>query len=208
MPRKRRSHSSFDGGSALEGRGDELASLAALLLDEHGHDNYAGAKRSAARRLGYSEAQAARLDNRKVAAALRERQAGPELEEVLRDLRREALQAMSLLRDFEPRAQEVLVEGPLLGEPGFELHLTADAPEQVVLFLDARKIPARLGNAPLRFAGGREADIPSLSFRAGEWRVRLLVFPPGAGLGAPLSEETGKPQRRLSAAQLQAVDGG
>jgi hypothetical protein len=185
--------------------GDALIELAASLLDDHGHDSFAAAKRSAARRLGCSEAQAARVDNRAIADVLRERQSTPEHAQMLAELRREALRAMRLLADFDPRAVGSLADGLHLGEPGFALHLVADTPEEVLLFLATRRIPARSAELRQRFSGGAERDVPCLSFRAGELWVRLLVFAPGDARAAPLAEIDGKPLQRLKLAQLEAL---
>jgi len=183
----------------------ELAELAAQLLDEHGLCGYEVAKRSAARRLKRSSAEAARLDNRLVAEALRRRQSGPQAVAQLAECRREALRAMDLLADFSPRAVGGVVDGLRRGEPGFTLHLSADAPEQVLLFLAERRIPAEPDDVRLRFAGGIERDIPKLSFLAGCWRVRLLVFDDRAAAAAPLAELDGRPLRRLNRERLAAL---
>ena len=183
----------------------ELAELAAQLLDEHGLHGYEAAKRSAARRLRRSSAEVARLDNRQIAEALRRRQSGPQATAQLTERRREALRAMDLLADFSPRATGGLLDGLRRGEPGFTLHLFADAPEPVLLFLAERRIPAESGDVRLRFAGGIERDIPELSFLAGPWRVRLLIFDDRAGAVAPLAEVDGKPLRRLNRDRLAAL---
>lgn len=120
-----------------------IASLAARLMAEDGIDDFGLAKRKAARQLGVSESEAL-PNNAEVEAELRAYQAlyqGEEQQARIQSLRRIALSAMDLLKDFE-----VYLTGPVLAGTagryaGVDLEVFTDDFKSVEIFLLNHNIP-------------------------------------------------------------------
>ena len=176
----------------------QIAVEAGRIMAEEGVRDYSAAKRKAAERLGV-HGRGGLPSNLEVDEAMQEYQRlflGAEHAARLRRLREVALEAMTLLADYEPR----LVGGVLRGTAGPEevvnLLLYADTPEEVALFLDARGIRTRAEEQRFRFGRREWADVPGWTYVAGDVTLRLAVFPPEALRRPPLSPVDGRAMRR------------
>ena len=121
---------------------ERLAQEAARLIHEHGIQDYGLAKRKAARRLGVREAGAL-PSNSEIEASVTEWQRifEPETHESqLESLRRLAVEVMLFFVEFEPRLAGPVLSGAITVSSAIELHLFTDAPEEVVLKLESRRI--------------------------------------------------------------------
>jgi hypothetical protein len=184
-----------------------LAYEAARILAESGDQEFARARRKAAERLGVRDRRLL-PDNGEIQAALLEQQQlfrGAEQEDVLRRLRQAALEAMAVFARFEPRLAGPVLEGSADRNAAVQLHLFADAVEQLAFQLLDRHIPWRQGEREYRFGDGTSRVYPALSFHAGDTPFELTCFPLSGLREAPLSPIDNRPQRRATAAQVRAL---
>ncbi len=184
-----------------------LAQTAARLMAESGIRDFAMAKRKAAQRHGVEQSRNL-PSNEEIEAALFEyqrlfrsdTQAG-----LLRQLRETALKAMIMLEQFQPCLVGPVLNGSADENTPVYLHLFADTPEQVLLFLMERHIPYEQGERTVHLANGRTGYYPKFSFVAGETAIELTVFPLDGPRQPPLSPVDGKPMKRASRKQLEAL---
>lgn len=114
-----------------------IADLAARLIAEHGITDYGLAKRKAARQLGLPEGNGL-PSNEEVDAALIERQALYEPEEVaqhLAALRDQALEVMRVFARFDPALTGAVASGAVSEHSLIELDITADSSKDFEQFL-------------------------------------------------------------------------
>ncbi len=188
---------------------EHIAREAARILVESGSRNFLQAKRKAAQRLGV-EGERGLPGNDEVERALYEYQRlfHPDRHDAdLRRLRETGLQAMRLLERFSPRLVGAVLEGTADRYSEVNLHLFADAVEEVGLFLMDQGIPAELMDRRLRDARGRQVQQPEYRFMAGDVPVGLTVFVGPGERQSPLSPVDGRPMRRASLAQVSALLG-
>lgn len=154
-----------------------IAAAAARMMAEDGVEDFALAKRKAARQLGAEETQSLPR-NEEIETELRAHQAlyqGEEQRHRVHYLRERALEAMQLLSQFRP----YLVGGVLKGTAGrysdIDLQLFTDDSKEVELFLLNRNI--RYDVSDLRhFAGDRIRAVPVLKL---DWlgvAVNLAIY--------------------------------
>lgn len=185
----------------------QLAEDAARILLEEGVVDYGLAKRKAAQQAGIDP----RHDlptNREIETALLERHrlfsTAATREEACRRLGI-ALQIMNVLHFLQPRLVGPLVQGILEQQPDIRLHGFAETVEEVILALAERRIMCRSGERRYR---GAHADqrVPYLRFVGPEnSRVEMTVFPLDGIRQAPPSPVDGRPMRRLSVAEVNAL---
>jgi len=184
------------------------AELAARHIREGGMD-MASARSKAARQLGLSlrEGNPALPSRRDIQSALASQlalfQTG-DARQALADKRHAALQAMDFLQRFSPRLCGPVLEGSAQPGDPVMLHLHADTPEDVALFLHDQQLPARLGHAPLRLSNGVEL-LPHWQLVVDGTSFQLWVLPPHALRAPPLDGVDHRPLARASAAQLRAL---
>ena len=144
------------------GRNDirnHIAHLAARLMAEDGIEDYALAKRKAARQAGIPDTRALPT-NDEIAAALQVyRTIYHEFEhrDRLRSLREKAVRAMRELAAFRPYLTGSVLNGNAGKYAGIDLQLFTDNVKAVELFLMEHRIPYRA--AQTRIFSGQEARI-------------------------------------------------
>jgi hypothetical protein len=184
-----------------------VADEAARVMDEQGIDDFLLAKRKAAERLGVVDASILPR-NTEIEAALMMRQrlfqAGRHEAEIA-ELRRSALQAMRLVADFEPRLVGPVLSGTASVHSEITLHLFSETPEAVSIRLDERGIPHESLERRVRFERDRTASFPAFRFVAGRQTVDAVVFPLDGIRQSPCSPVDGKPMRRATAAEVEAL---
>ncbi|HZN85293.1 MAG TPA: hypothetical protein VFB53_00780 [Burkholderiales bacterium] len=157
----------------------EIAAAAARLMAEDGIDDFALAKRKAARQLGAADTESLPA-NAEVEEALRAYRAlyqADEHPELVLELRRAALEAMRALQQFNP-----YLTGPVLtGNAGpyaqIELQLYPDSAKDIELFLLERNIAFETSEGR-RFAGDRARAVSVFTLDWGGAPVRLSVLDP------------------------------
>jgi hypothetical protein len=156
-----------------------IAAAAARLMAEDGIDDFALAKRKAARQLGVPDAQALPA-NDEIEAELRAYLALYQAEEHpqrVAELREIALDAMQTLERFNPYLTGPVLKGIAGPYAEIELQLFPDSVKDVEIFLLDRKLTYDTQEGR-RYAGDRVRAVSVLTLR---WRgapLRLSIFDP------------------------------
>lgn len=178
---------------------------ARIILDE-GLDDFRAAKRKAAERLGLPAGRNL-PGNSEIEAALMERQrlfATPRERSRLERLRQSALQAMRLLRAFEPRLVGSVLRGTAHAHSDVNIHVFTDSVEDVVFCLMEAGIPHRNVERRLRTWDGAQT-YPAIRFVAGDVEVEVVVFPYDGLRQAPPSPVDGRPMERAGLGKLESL---
>ncbi len=181
-----------------------IAAEAARIMAEQGIDDFLAAKRKAAQRLGAPETRNLPRNveiERELAAYQRLFQSATQPRH-LRRLRERACEAMEFFARFNSRLVGSVLSGTAGAHSDINLHLFADTPEEVVLFLLEERIPFERGERRLRVGRDQSAVFPVFRFLAGDTPIDLTVFPVNGIRQAPCSPVDGRPMRRAS---LEAV---
>jgi predicted nucleotidyltransferase len=184
-----------------------VAEEAARIMREQGVDDFLLAKRKAADRLGVTDGSILPR-NTEIEAALVAHQrlfAADRHEADLAALRRSALEAMRLMSDFQPRLVGPVLTGTASAHSEINLHLFTESPEAVSIRLEERGVPHEVLERRLRYERDRIVTYPALRFVAGRQTVDAVVFPLNGIRQAPSSPVDGKPMRRASAAEVEAL---
>src|SRR5688500_7571963 len=184
-----------------------LAQEAARIMAEQGIDDYRLAKRKAAERLGATDI-AVLPKNTEIEAALADHQRLFESHthsSTLRDIRRTALQAMRLLKRFDPRLVGPVLSGTASAHSEVNLHLFAEGAESVALHLLDNGIPHRIAERRLRYEPDRLMSYPVVRFVAGNRDIDAVVFPINGIRQSPASPVDGRPMRRANTEELETL---
>jgi len=156
-----------------------IAAAAARLMAEDGIDDFALAKRKAARQLGASETQSLPR-NDEIEAELRAYRALYQAEDhprVLDELRRIALDAMQALEHFSPYLTGPVLKGTAGPFAEIELQLFPDSAKDVEIFLLDRNIPFTTHEGR-RYSGDQARATSFISLLWQDVPLRLAVFDP------------------------------
>lgn len=181
-----------------------LAQEAARLMAEQGIDDFLLAKRKAAERLGATDASVLPR-NTEIEAALAQHHrlfTGDDHTSALAGLRRTALRAMRLFRDFEPRLVGPVLSGTASSHSEINLHVFSETPEAVALGLLEHDIPHQPVERRLRYEPGRVVAYPGFRFVAGNQPIEVVVFPVDGIRQAPCSPVDGRPMRRADMGEV------
>jgi predicted nucleotidyltransferase len=184
-----------------------IAQEAARLMSEEGIQDFYAAKRKAAQHLGAPDTRNMPR-NQEVEVALQEYQRLFRSEQQtghLRVLREAAVQAMRFLAGFKPRLVGSVLSGTAGRHADINLHLFADTPEEVSLFLMDNSIPFHPAQKRLRISREAWQEFPAYEFMAGDQAVELVVFPCEGRREAPRSPVDGRPMRRARVEEVEAL---
>ncbi len=176
-----------------------IAMEAAKHMSNSGVTDYQRAKRKACQQLGVPDTRNL-PSNQEIRDALFEYQSlfkSDKQPQQLRQLRETAIEAMRFFKQFNPRLAGDVLAGSANEFSNVELHLFADYPEQVSLFLMEESIPYQQKQKRISYHAESEEFIPVFSFIADEVGVELLVFPGDAIRRAPNSTVDGRPMQRV-----------
>lgn len=179
---------------------------AARLLAQGEAGGLDEARRKAAARLGVSLRHLP--DNAEIEQALKQYQSLFQADNHttrLRQLRQAALNAMRLLEPFEPRLVGPVLSGTAPPHSPVHLHLFADTPEAVALFLLERRIPCDQDERRVRYTAEQGETLPLYRFVAGDITLELTVFPAHAPRLRPLSPVDNRPMQRVDAATVESL---
>jgi len=184
-----------------------IAQEAARLVTEEGVQDYYAAKRKAAQRLGAPDTRNMPR-NSEIEAALEEYQRlfrGEQQAVQLQALREGAVQAMRFLTEFNPRLVGSVLSGTAGQHADINLHLFADTPEEVSLFLMETHIPFQPSHKRMRINREEWQEFPSYELLAGDHAVELVVFPREGRREAPRSPVDGKPMQRAGLEEVEKL---
>ena len=176
-------------------------------MAEEGVLDFHAAKRKAAERLNLPEGQHL-PSNPEIEQALSEHLQlfhSRDLPQTLQRLHRLAVQAMRLLERFEPRLVGSLLTGHVTRFSEIQIHVIADAPERVAFLLQENSIPYEETSKRLRYGGDRSAIVPVYGFLAEDTAIEVSVLTPAAAREAPLSPVDGRPMKRATLKEVEAL---
>jgi hypothetical protein len=183
-----------------------IAAAAARLMAEDGIDDFALAKRKAARQLGVTEAQAL-PGNDEIEAELREYLAlyqADEHPQRIAELREIALDAMRALERFNPYLTGPVLKGIAGPYAEIELQLFPDSVKEVEIFLLDRNLSydTREGR---RYAGNRAHAVSVLSLTWDGAPLRLSIFDPRDERVALKTSQAGRVADRAGITEVGAL---
>jgi hypothetical protein len=185
-------------------RRSQIAHLAARLMAEDGIEDYALAKRKAARQAGSPDTRELPT-NDEIDLALRTYQQIYHREEHrdrLRELRGIAVRAMRELAQFNPYLTGSVLSGNAGKYADIDLQLFTDNVKAVELYLIDRGIPYEAAQCRL-YAGEELRTVPVYTIYDGGAEIRISVFT-ALELRAPL--RTSLEGKAIEHAKLQAVE--
>jgi len=183
-----------------------IAAAAARIMAEEGIDDFARAKRKAARRLGAADSEALPA-NDEIEAELRDYLAlyqAEEHPERIGELRRVALEAMRALERFSPYLTGPVLSGIAGPYAQIELQLFPESSKEIELFLLDRGIRYEASDER-RYTGDRARAVAVL---ATEWQgvpLRLSVFDPRDERAAMKTTQAGKVAARAGIAEVRTL---
>lgn len=154
-----------------------IAQSAARLIAEDGIQDYAAAKRKAARQIGVPDSHSL-PSNSEVEMALRAYQELYQKDEqpaLLKCLRQQALAAMQLLERFNPHLTGSVLSGTATRHSDINLQLFTDNVKEVELFLLNRGMPYETGEKRFRI-NDELLPVPTFTFQGESAEIRLAVF--------------------------------
>ena len=183
-----------------------IAAAAARLMAEDGIDDFALAKRKAARQLGAPETEALPT-NDEVEAELEAYRAlyqADEHPELLAELRRIALDAMRAFERFSPYLTGPVLKGTAGPYAEIELQLFPESPKDVEIFLLEQHIPfsTREGR---RFSGDRAHAVSVFTLNWEDAPLKLSVFDPRDERIAMKTSQAGRVMDRAGIAEVGAL---
>jgi hypothetical protein len=158
---------------------ERIAHLAARLMAVDGIDDYARAKRKAARQAGAPDTRNL-PNNDEVENALRAYQQlyqADEQRERLRHLRQRAREMMRLLDRFDPYLSGAVVSGSAGKYSGIDLFLFTDSMKDVEMFLLDRHIAYRSAERRL-YIGDELRGVPNFGVSTEDADFDITVFAP------------------------------
>jgi hypothetical protein len=193
-------------GTRQTGMRARIAAAAARIMAEDGIDNFALAKRKAARQLGAAETEALPA-NDEVEAELRAYRALYQPEEHpqrIAELRRTALDAMRALERFSPYLTGPVLKGTAGPYAEIELQLFPESAKEVEIFLLERRI-AYTTHEGRRFSGDRAHAMSVLSLTWQDAALKLSVFDPRDERLALKTSQVGRVMDRAGIAEVAAL---
>ena len=189
---------------------ERIAATAARIMAEDGIDDFALAKRKAARQLGAprgDEMREALPTNDEIEEELRAYRAlyqPEEHSERITELRRIALDAMRALERFSPYLTGPVLKGTAGPYAEIELQLFPESPKEVELFLLERRL-AFATHEGKRFSGGRAHAMSVFSLAWQDAPLKLSVFDPRDERLALKTSQAGRVMDRAGIAEVGAL---
>ena len=190
-------------GSRQNGTRARIAAAAARIMAEDGIDDFALAKRKAARQVGAEDTQALPA-NDEIEAELRAYRAlyqPSEHPERITQLRRIALDAMRELQSFNPYLTGAVLTGLAGPYAEIDLQLFPESTKEVEIFLLDRSLPYSTSEGR-RYSGDRVRAVTMLSLTWQGAPLRLSIFDPRDERLALKTTQAGKVIERAGIAEV------
>lgn len=184
-----------------------IAQEAARIIVSEGIRDYLVAKRKAAVRLGAPDTQNLPR-NTEVEAELAAYQRlfqEQDQPQRLQQLRAAAFNAMQFFERFDPRLTGSVLSGTASEHSDINLHLFAESPEDVTLFLLEAQVPFEETQRRLRLNRDDFETYPTVRFLAGDAQIEAVIFPLNGLRQAPRSPLDGKPMPRANLRRVEEL---
>lgn len=184
---------------------ERIAHLAARLMAQDGIEDYALAKRKAARQAGIAETRQL-PNNDEIDAALRQYRSLYQRDHPaqLRELRQLALQVMGELAEFNPHLTGSVLKGNAGKYASVHLQLFTDNEKSVEHYLLNRGIEFSCDGSRL-YAGDRPISAPVLVFERDTVEISLTLLSPRDQRTQLKASPEGKPIERAARAAVEAL---
>ncbi len=186
-----------------------IAVAAARLMAEDGVEDFALAKRKAARQLGAADTQSLPA-NEEIEAELRAYQTlyqGDEQRDRVRALRVVALAAMRSLAEFKPHLAGAVLKGTAGRYADIDLQLFTDDHKAVELFLLNRNLPYAT-REHRHYCGDEPRSVPVLHLEWGGVPLNLTVYAAKEERAALKTSPSGRPIERAGIGAVSALVAG
>jgi len=184
----------------------QIAAAAARIMAEEGIDDFALAKRKAARRLGAADTESL-PGNDEIEAELRDYLAlyqAEEHPERVAELRRAALEAMRAFERFSPYLTGPVLAGLAGPYAEIELQLFPESSKEVELFLLDRNIDYDASDER-RYTGDRARAVAVIQLTWDGAPMRLSIFDPRDERAAMKTTQAGKVTARAGIAEVRTL---
>lgn len=184
-----------------------VAMEAARIVCQELVTDYGQAKKKAAQRLGLGS-RAAMPENAQIHAAIVDYQrlfGGAGYLAHLQRMRLTAVKMMQWLADFSPRLVGGAVSGAVTQAHHVQLHLFADKPEMLDIFLHDHGVRFSQQERNYRYPDGAEKQIPLACFEVNGIGVDVAVFPEGEMKRPPVNPADGLPYKRLNPGEAEKL---
>ena len=184
-----------------------IAAEAARIMTEEHLSDYYRAKHKAAARLGAANTRnLPRNDEVEKALVQYQRLFRADSQPVrLKRLRETALRAMEFLARFNPRLVGSVLRGTADEHTEITLHVFADTPEEIGLFLMEQGIPHQHRDKRVILVGGEGVVYPAYRFIAEEAPMLLVAFPTNGIRLALRSEVDGRTAQRAALSEVRSL---
>ncbi|MEN8133091.1 MAG: hypothetical protein ABFS45_23515 [Pseudomonadota bacterium] len=182
----------------------QIAQEAAKIILEEGVNDYQLAKRKAIERLRVND-RAPLPRNVEIETAIRNHQKLFYTQEDYSHqfaLWKAALESMRFLQPFKPRLVGSLLNGTAGKDSSVNIHVFADALEDVLIFFLNASIPYQSAEQRVRL-GTESRCYPMLRHRVVDIEIETVVFPDKALRAAPHSAIDGKPMKRAEISEVE-----
>ncbi len=177
-----------------------IAQECARIIVEERVKSFYAAKRKAAARLTIKD-KCSLPDNATIEQALQDYQRlfyATRQASHLRRLRETALEAMHFFERFRPKLVGSVLSGTATRHDDINLHLFANTPTDVLMFLMEHQIPFEPLERRFTLNNGTFIRLPVFRFDADDICIELAVFEPLAEREAPRSPIDGNPMQRAN----------
>lgn len=184
---------------------ERVAQLAAQLIHEHGIQDFALAKRKAARQLGIAEAHNL-PGNTEIERALRDYQAlfyNDTQPLILQQLREIAIETMETLVEFNPYLTGSVLNGTANQHSDIQIELFTDNEKELELFLLNQGIQFKQGQRQIIHQGNRK-QIPCFILSNPACDIYITIHAPSRIRNAPRTT-TSEPLKRATLSQTLAL---
>lgn len=184
---------------------DRVAQLAAQLIHEHGIQDFALAKRKAARQLGIAEAHNL-PGNFEIEKALKAYQTlfhNDTQPIILQQLREIAIETMEMLSEFNPYLTGSVLNGTANEHSDIQIELFTDNEKELELFLLNQGIQFKQGQRQIMHQGNHK-QIPCFILSNQACDIYITIHAPSRIRNAPRTNSS-EPLKRASLSQALAL---
>ncbi|MCK5648497.1 MAG: hypothetical protein KAI22_06415 [Gammaproteobacteria bacterium] len=193
----------------------QIAVETARLMSEEGIDNLQNARKKAAHELGIHDEHVL-PDDKEILYEVKIHQSlyqSSSHEQLLKNLRATALNAMKLFNVFKPRLMGSVLLGHAHEHSSIDILLMADSPEEIAVLLMAHDIPYQLRDWKLYFSKPKSKSrskhntqaVPAYQFYADKHLINLIVLSENQRKLTPLNPGNWQAIQKASLTQVEAM---
>ena len=117
-------------------------------------------------------------------------------------MRKQALQAMKMFEEYNPRLTGAVLEGTATRYSPIEIQIFSESPKDMVIKMLDLNVPFDTEDRRVRLTKNDTQMVPVYSFGMGDYDIEVTVFQPNVLRQSPLSPITGAAMERASIKKL------